>query len=201
MTAAAFAYPITPHLAGSTGTADDEFADAREVGRVLRDCTLVQEKVDGLNLGLRVRGHCVQAVLKDRYPDAAEWQALSPLVTAVAGPLRRLHAETGGIRVFGELLDPGRAVLDNWRIFDVFDEAASRFWAHRRVIQAARCLSVRTVPVLHYGPLHSMAQLRDLADGVPEREGVVLRLESGGWLRERFKYVGQGFRKTSWSVR
>ena len=61
---------------------------------------------------------------------------------------------------------------------------------------------VGTVPVLWYGKLTSTAQLRELLRaGGSGREGVVLRIEAGDWLRERYKFVAAGFRKSPWSIR
>ena len=168
---------------------------------MLRECTLVQEKLDGLNLGLRMRAGRLEPVLKDRFPERAERDALAPVLEALSDPFRDLGARAS-LRVFGELLDPGRPDIRNWRIFDVFDECAGKFWAYRRVAGAAAALMVGTVPVLSYGKLTSTAQLRELLRaGGSGREGVVLRIEAGDWLRERYKFVAAGFRKSPWSIR
>lgn len=195
-----YAYPVTPHLPGSHGTPDDEFAINVDLSRVLRECTLVQEKLDGLNLGLRMRAGRLEPVLKDRFPASAECEALAPVLEALTDPFRDLGARVD-LQVFGELLNPSQPDIRNWRIFDVFDECAGKFWAYRRVAGAAASLMVETVPVLSYGKLGSAAQLRELlqADGA-DREGVVLRIEVGDWLRERYKFVIAGFRKSPWSL-
>jgi RNA ligase len=191
---------VTPHLPGSHGTPDDEFATNVDLPRVLRECTLVQEKLDGLNLGLRIRAGRLEPVLKDRVPDRAENEALTPVLEALRDRFADLDARAD-LRVFGELLNPAQPDIRNWRIFDVFEERAGKFWAYRRVAGAAASLRVETVPVLSYGKLRSAAQLTELlqADGA-HREGVVLRIEAGDWLSERYKFVIAGFRKSPWSL-
>jgi RNA ligase len=191
---------VTPHLPGSHGTPDDEFATHVGLPRVLHECTLVQEKLDGLNLGVRMRAGRLEPVLKDRFPDRAEREALGPVLEALSDPFRDLDARAD-LRVFGELLNPSQPDIGNWRIFDVFDECAGKFWAYHRVAEAAASLMVETVPVLSYGQLRSAAQLRKLLQaGGAGREGVVLRIEDGDWLRERYKFVIAGFRKSPWSL-
>ena len=191
---------MTPHLTGSHGTPDDEFASDVDLERVLRECTLVQEKLDGLNLGLRMYAGRLEPVLKDRFPGRAEREALAPVLQTLNVPFRELD-ELDGLQVFGELLNPSRPDVRNWRIFDVFDERAGKFWAYRRVAGTAASLRVETVPVLRYGTVRSVAELGELLQADSnDREGVVLRIEAGDWLRERYKFVGAGFRKSPWSL-
>ena len=195
-----YAYPVTPHLPGSHGTPDDEFATGVDILRVLRECTLVQEKLDGLNLGLRMRAGRLEPVLKDRLLGRTELEALAPLLQSLSDPFRSL-SEGAGLRVFGELLSPSRPEVRNWRIFDIFDERVGRFWAYWRVAETAAALSVETVPVLRYGALRSITELRELLQSAgADREGVVLRVEDGDWLRERYKFVAADFRKSPWSL-
>ena len=50
-------YPRTPHLFGSTGTDDDKHLGEAESNRFIADESLiVEEKLDGTNVGVHFRG-------------------------------------------------------------------------------------------------------------------------------------------------
>ena len=99
-----FRYPVTPHLLGSTGTEDDTFLRESASEWVLSNCTLVQPKLDGRNLGLRWLGERLQVVLKDREPTPAEEASLMPITSQAASHLRDITAEIGHpIQIFGEI--------------------------------------------------------------------------------------------------
>jgi hypothetical protein len=68
-------YPRTPHLFGSTGTADDKHLSEQESGDFIADESLiVEEKLDGTNVGihfapngqliLQCRGHLITSGIR-----------------------------------------------------------------------------------------------------------------------------------------
>jgi len=57
-------YPRTPHLFGSRGTSDDKHLGERESVRFLADDSLiVEEKIDGTNVGIHFAGVSVPSDL------------------------------------------------------------------------------------------------------------------------------------------
>ncbi len=189
---APFTYPTTPHLRGSRGTAGDVFLDVETTRRVLAECSVVQEKLDGVNVGMRFAAGGVQVVLKDRSPTSHELRRLTGLTDQLADVIPQL----GAMQLFGEFLPSTGA----WCLFDVFDERPGRLLSHQQVRQYAEALGVSTPPVLHQGPLESLDAVRSLLHrplhGHQRMEGVVLRVERDGWLRERYKFVRPDFVQT-----
>ena len=188
----ALAYPTTPHLRGSRGTFDDTFLDMETTRRVLAECTVVHEKLDGVNVGMRFHDGGVQVVLKDRSPGGDECRHLRSLTDRLARALSQL----GDVQLFGEFVPS----TNEWWLFDVFDERAHRFLSHQQALRHAEALGVPTPPVLHRGPLASLEAVRSLlccAEPLGHvMEGVVLRVERDSWLLERYKFVRPDFVRT-----
>lgn len=77
-------YPRTPHLFGSTGTADDKHLDESKSNALIADPSLiVEEKIDGTNVGihfsdngqlvLQCRGHLITEGMHPQYDLFKQW--------------------------------------------------------------------------------------------------------------------------------
>lgn len=189
-------YPTIPQLWGSTGTYDDTFMCYEESLSALRRCTVTIEKRDGWNIGFD--GSAKQPLLKGR---ASSW-------SAVAGPVERIeqlrswrHRATldEDHVVFGEWCPDAAGPSLPWYVFDIYQRSAACYLSWELVRSQAQELGVLTPPVLRRGAiddfelLHSLVGWSDSSNA--PMEGIVLRVEEGEQLRERYKYVRPGFMK------
>lgn len=202
-----FRFPHTPHLAwlGMDSPRDDKVLSADEANTLLSEQVVVEEKLDGANLGFSVgpdgairaqnRGSYLHAPFPAQFQRLDQWLALHEdgLFDALGEDLI----------AFGEwcaarhTLDYA-ALPDWWLLFDIYDRRAGRFWSTRRRDAWAAALQLATVPALRRGQT-SLAELRnDLltseshyrAGGI---EGVVVRREDDDWLLDRAKLVHPDF--------
>lgn len=210
-----FKYPRTPHLFGSTGTADDKRLGERESHRFLKDPSLiVEEKLDGTNVGLhfaadgqlvlQCRGHLIATGMHPQYDLFKQWAAVKRDVL-----LERL--ETRYI-LFGEWLYARHSIhyrqLPHYFFeFDVFDKQERAFLSLDRRLERLEGTGIPTVPVVHTGPLGKDELERligpsafdsafenpttGVADGLVE--GLYLRTEAEGIVSGRAKFVRPEF--------
>lgn len=207
MSDAFFRFPHIPHLVwlGPGKPRDDKVLSPEEAQRFLDGEVVVEEKLDGANLGISL-----DPAGGLRLQNRGAW-----LLPPYGGQFGRLQAwldvhqdqlydalETHLI-VFGEWcaarhsLDYDR-LPDWWLLFDVWDRNEQRFWSSARRNAWAqraglRCVAERDRGHFDLGALHQMlahAQSRYRA-GPPE--GFVLRREDGTWLQARTKIVRADF--------
>ena len=202
-----FRFPHTPHIAwlASGAPRDDKVLSPDEVVELLAGDVVIEEKLDGANLGLSVspdgvliaqnRGQYLSQPFHGQFARLAPWLA--------AHEDRLFDALGAQLIAFGEWcaarhsLDYS-ALPDWWLVFDVYDRTTGRFWSTaRRNIWAAQ-LGLETVPRLHTGHV-GMQQLRDWVHGKHSQfrhgslEGLVIRRENGDWLEQRAKLVRADF--------
>lgn len=204
-------YPRTPHLFGSTGTADDRHLDAEASNRFLADRSLiVEEKIDGTNVGihftdademiLQCRGHRITEGMHPQYDLLKQW-------TAVKRSALQRRLENRFI-LFGEWVYARHTIhyrrLPHYLFeFDIYDKTAGVFLSLERRMRVLEGSGIPTVPVLHCGPCRS-EQLDGLIgpsafDGQFEHpqtgasdsrmEGLYLRTEGNGVVTARAKWV------------
>jgi ATP-dependent RNA circularization protein (DNA/RNA ligase family) len=199
-------FPSTPHLAwlGRVPVRGDKVMDATEAGAFLSGPVVIEEKIDGANLGISLaddgrirfqnRGNWLEGKLTGQWEPLRGW-------TARRERLLREHLPPGQV-LFGEWCHACHSLgydrLPDWFVaFDVLDIEAGRFWSvDRRDALLAR-LGMASVPRIAEGRL----ALRDVlsiaegpsAFGQTSREGLYLRREDGPWLASRAKIVGAGF--------
>lgn len=202
-----FRFPHTPHLAwlGSAGPRDDKVLSSAEAEVLLAGEVVVEEKLDGANLGFSVapdgairaqnRGSFLHAPLPGQFHRLEQW--------LVVHEDRLFDALGEHLIAFGEwcaarhTLDYDR-LPDWWVMFDVYDRREDRFWSTRRRNELASAIGVEVVPAMHRGRT-SLDQLRGwlLTDRSRYRdgglEGVVVRREDADWLLERAKLVHPDF--------
>ncbi|QOJ19236.1 MAG: RNA ligase family protein [Gammaproteobacteria bacterium] len=213
-----FRFPHTPHLAwlGEGVPRDDKVLSAREAAALLTDKVVVEEKLDGANLGLSLAPDGgLRAQNRGQYlaePHAGQFTRLPAWLGQHGEALRA--ALKPDLILFGEWCAARHsldyAALPDWfLLFDVYDRTAARFWSTSRRNTLARAAGLVTVPQL----LHSkttVAALKQLVIAHPSHyrtgglEGVVIRRESPEWCEARAKLVRADFTQaidTHWRKR
>jgi hypothetical protein len=213
-----FRYPHTPHLAwlGDGAPRDDKVLSAAEARDLLAGDVVVEEKLDGANLGFSLspdggllaqnRGQYLAEPYTGQFARLPAWMALHR--DALMGVL------TPNLLLFGEWcaarhsLDYN-ALPDLFLLFDVCDRFAGRFWSVDRRNALARTAGLATPPEIFRGHA-SLSELKRRVSSTPSRfragalEGVVIRRESGDWSETRAKLVRPDFAqaiKTHWRKR
>jgi len=217
-----FRFPHTPHLVwlGDGAPRDDKVLSPAEGVSLLAGEVVVEEKLDGANLGfslspegeLRVqnRGQYLHAPYAGQFARLPDWLALrgDKLRTELAQ-----HTQSN-LMLFGEWCAARHSLdydnLPDWfLLFDVFDRTQGRFWSASRRNALAATLGLATVPQLLQGKC-TLQQLKDLLSGQHSKfrqgtlEGVVIRRESADWCEARAKLVRPDFTQTiaeHWSRR
>jgi ATP-dependent RNA circularization protein (DNA/RNA ligase family) len=213
-----FRFPHTPHLAwlGEGNPRDDKVLSNHEVTELLAAEVVVEEKLDGANLGISLaddgrlrmqnRGQYLHAPFRGQFSRLSSWLALHQ-------ELLISHLECGLI-LFGEWCAARHSVeyvsLPDWfLVFDVYDREAGKFWCSLRRNALAKNLGMKVVPCLFEGrtstiELKQMLALRNSAFTPGSMEGLVVRCEDRDWLIRRAKLVSPGFTQAiaeHWSSR
>lgn len=201
-----FRFPHTPHLAwlGTGQPRDDKVLAPEEVRDFLAHDLVVEEKVDGANVGFSVDAHGeLQAQNRGSYltPDACHPQ-FKPLFRWLA-PRRDtvLEALFPDLMLFGEWCYAVHSVrytqLVDWFLaFDVYDRSRGEFWSAVRRDELVRRLGLELVPRLGEGRfdlagLRALLGKSKLSDA--PAEGVYVRRDQGERLVARAKLVRTEF--------
>lgn len=201
-----FRFPHTPHVAWlSVGQPrDDKVLSTAEVQALLSEDVVVEEKLDGANLGISVengelhlqnRGAYLTSPYGGQFSRANNW--------AVAHQYDLIPALGETLLLFGEWCAARHSIpydhLPDWFVaFDIYDRAEKRFWSTSRRNAWVSDLGIYTVPMLYKGRLN-LASLKELVltrsscFGASNLEGVVVRHESEEFLDQRAKLVRPDF--------
>lgn len=201
-----FRFPHTPHLAwlGPGKPRDDKVLDPVEVKALLSEPVIVEEKVDGANLGFSVdEDGELRAQNRGSYLDvetpSGQWKPLKRWLSE----RRYALADALGpdLMLFGEWCYAVHSVrytaLPDWFLaFDVYDRQKGQFWSVERRDRLASELAIATVPCRGAGrfELEGLRQLLDrsvLTEG--PAEGLYVRREADGHLLMRAKLVRAEF--------
>lgn len=202
-----FRFPHTPHLAwlGSSTPRDDKVLDPADARALLADSVLVEEKLDGANLGLSLaadgelraqnRGQYLQAPHAGQFSRLPAWLAQhGEAIRAVLRPERLLFGEWCAAR---HSLD--YAALPNWfLLFDVYDRGSGKFWSSARRNALAAQAGLGVVPSVFCGRT-TVEELVESVRNTQSRyrngplEGLVIRRESSDWCEARAKLVRADF--------
>lgn len=202
-----FRFPHTPHLAwlGAGQPRGDKVLSHIEVAKLLNGEVIVEEKLDGANLGfslglngeIRVqnRGQYLETPYRDQFSRLPSW---------LEAHRENLALSLGqNLILFGEWCAArhslGYTRLPDWFVaFDVYDRKAGRFWSTRRRNALVKGLGVSAVPSFFTGStsLRDVKQLlsrhhSSFSDG--PLEGMVIRRENDDWLLDRAKLVQPEF--------
>ncbi len=217
-----FRFPHTPHIAWLAQGAprDDKVLSRQEAAELLSGEVVVEEKLDGANLGFSLspegelraqnRGQYLHAPLAGQFARLPDWLALH------ADKLRAelAQATQSNLMLFGEWCAARHSLdydhLPDWfLLFDVYDRTRGRFWSASRRNALAATLGLATVPQLLQEQC-TLQQLKDLLSCQHSHfrqgtlEGVVIRRESADWCETRAKLVRPDFTQTiaeHWSRR
>jgi len=169
----------------------------------LRQKLIVEEKVDGANLGISfdAEGN-IRAQNRGTYlhlPSTGQWKKLAEWLTPRTDAL--FEQLTDRYILFGEWCYAQHSVvydrLPDWFLgFDIYDKSTARFFscAHRdKIFRAIGISQVPKVGFVHFtlaelGELLSQSKLTDNA-----AEGLYLRFDKGDWLVQRAKLVRPAF--------
>lgn len=201
-----YRFPHTPHLAwlGEDTPRGDKVLSPAEARELLDGPVVIEEKVDGANLGFSVDEHgTLRAQNRGTFLDLGNLQGQWK-------PLRRWLAEHGesitdalfpDLMLFGEWCYAKHSVrytlLPDWFLaFDVYDRAEGVFWSTARRDALVRALGLCRVPELGRGR-HDLKSLRALLDrsALTEgpAEGLYVRSEDDVRLWSRAKLVRPEF--------
>ncbi|MHA5671465.1 RNA ligase family protein [Pseudomonas aeruginosa] len=202
-----FRFPHTPHLTwlGVEAPRDDKVLDPAEAKALLEGNVLVEEKLDGANLGLSLadegqirvqnRGQYLQDPHAGQFSRLPAWLAQhSEAIRGVLRPELLLFGEWCAAR---HSLD--YAALPDWfLLFDVYDRSTGKFWSSTRRNALASKAGLKTVPKVFFG----QTSVKELVGWVHSTashyrngplEGLVIRRESADWCEARAKLVRADF--------
>ncbi len=200
-----FRFPHTPHLLwlGGTPPRVDKVLSPEEVAEFLGSEVVVEEKVDGANVGfsLDVAGD-VQVQNRGGYIGRSAHPQFQPLWPWLDTRRQRLaDFLKPNLILFGEWCFAVHTVryecLPDWFLgFDVYDCGAGRFWSAPRRDRFLKELDVFAVPSVAHGRF-TVAQLTALLGassvGGDLVEGLYIRRDAGEWLAARAKLVRPDF--------
>lgn len=213
-----FRFPHTPHLAwlGQAPPRDDKVLSAIEAQALLAGEVVVDEKLDGANVGFSLAPDgSLRAQNRGQYladPHGGQFARLSAWLAQHGSAVRNVL--TPDLVLFGEWCAARHsldyAALPDWfLVFDVYERSASRFWCSQRRDALAALAGLAVVPRVTHGR-YTVAALRDLVETCHSSfregplEGVVIRRESALWCESRAKLVRADFSQaieTHWRKR
>lgn len=200
-------FPHTAHLAwlGAECPRDDKVLSSAEASAFLAGKVVVEEKLDGANLGISVgraggiqmqnRGEYLTAPFSGQFTRVASWLAAREDILA--------EALSDNLILFGEWCTARHSLdyaeLPDWFLaFDIYDREECRFWNTARRDDLLGRLGLCAVPTLFAGRT-TMNSLKELV--IQERsrfrrgelEGIIIRRENEEWLESRAKLVHPAF--------
>ncbi len=201
-----FRFPHTPHLAwlGEGRPRDDKVLAPHDARELVSHEVVVEEKVDGANIGFSVDEHGVLlAQNRGTYLSLegghGQWKPLKRWLAPRADELAA--ALFPDLMLFGEWCYAVHSVrytrLPDWFLaFDVYDRASGKFWSVERRNELVATLSLAVVPVLASGRfdvagLRALLGSSRLTDG--PAEGLYVRRDADRHLMSRAKLVRREF--------
>jgi ATP-dependent RNA circularization protein (DNA/RNA ligase family) len=202
-----FRFPHTPHIAwlGEGVPRDDKVLSSPEVSALLSHEVVVEEKLDGANLGISISPEGIlRTQNRGQYlvePHAGQFRALSSWLKAREDALFEALGEN--LILFGEWCAARHSLeydrLADWLlVFDVYDRKVQLFWCSSRRNALANQLGLKVVPKVFSGKT-TLESLKESLQKHPSAfrkgtmEGEVVRSESEEWLNERAKLVRPDF--------
>lgn len=200
-----FKFPSTPHLATPTSIdiRGDKVLSDLERNEFLQHDLVVEEKVDGANLGISfdTEGN-IRVQNRGAYlhlPGTGQWKKLGDWLVPRADTLFE-HLSDQFI-LFGEWCYAQHSIfydrLPDWFLgFDIYDKRVGRFLSSERRDTLLREMRVAQVPVLArgrftYPEIQKLLSTSKFCD--QPAEGIYLRIEQDGWLVKRAKLVRPTF--------
>ena len=198
-------FPSTPHLAtlGDVDIRGDKVMSEAERNAFLKHELVVEEKVDGANLGISFDSEGnIRAQNRGAYlhlPSTGQWKKLAEWLAPRTDAL--FEQLTDRYILFGEWCYAQHSVvyhrLPDWFLgFDIYDKSTDLFFSCTRRDEIFRTISISQVPRVDHGhftlselsELLSQSQITD-----KPAEGLYLRSDQGDWLVQRAKLVRPAF--------
>lgn len=202
-----FRFPHTPHLAwlGMGQPRDDKALDPKGVTALLSATVVVEEKIDGANLGISFsgsgelraqnRGAYLERPFRGQFTRLDQWM-MERLVLFQEHLSRHLI-------LFGEWCAARHSLsyeaLPDWFVlFDVYDRVAQKFLSVDRRNSLANTLQLPVVPFVFQGKT-TVPKLEKLVVKLESRyrkgnvEGIIVRKNSAKWCEARAKLVHPEF--------
>ncbi len=169
----------------------------------LRHELVVEEKIDGANLGIsfdrEVHIQCQNRGAFLQYPYTGQWKKLSQWLVHKTDIL--FEKLTDRHILFGEWCYAQHSVfydrLPDWFLgFDIFDKESLKFLSCPRRNAIFLDIGISGIPVIKKGrftlpELKRMLSISCLSD--KPAEGIFLRIDQGDWLKQRAKLVRPKF--------
>lgn len=205
-----FRFPHTPHIAwlGKDDPRGDKVLSQAEVNTFLTDEVIIEEKLDGANLGisfnkagevqLQNRGSYLIPPYSGQFLKIGQW--LDIHLDTLFDYLEDHHI------LFGEWCAAKHSLsyenLPDWFMaFDVYDKIQQQFWSTSRRNHLAKSVGISHIPCIQQGRLRLddlkqivMTQPSQFRQGV--MEGIIIRKESADWILDRAKLVRPDFLQT-----
>lgn len=202
-----FRFPHTPHLAwlGDGAPRADKVLSTQEASLLLQNEVVVEEKLDGANIGISLRetggfqvqnrGNYLSLPYRGQFSRLSSW--LGERCESLTAVL------TFDIVLFGEWCAACHSLsydrLPDWfMLFDVYSRSDKKFWSTKRRNELAEVAGFFTVPKIAQGR-YTIVELTDLLLVQPSRyrtgalEGVVVRTETDTYGLGRAKLVRPDF--------
>lgn len=184
---------------------DDKVMSPAEVKSLLMGDVVVEEKLDGANLGLSIAADGqLRAQNRGQYLDEPHAGQFSRLPAWLAQHGETLRAALNpSLILFGEWCAARHSLdyseLPDWfLLFDVYDRTVGNFWSTSRRNALAYAAGLLTVPQVFQGKT-TVSALKQLVATTSSHfrtgplEGVVIRRESPEWCEARAKLVRPDF--------
>lgn len=200
-----FKFPSTPHLATFPGVdvRQDKVFSKRERDAFLSHQIVVEEKVDGANLGISFDAEAnIRVQNRGAYlelPGSGQWRKLAEWLMPRTNVLFEDLADQ--YILFGEWCFAQHSIfytlLPDWFLaFDIYDRVSSRFLSSYRRDRFLDRIGVAQVPNLDRGrftllELEKLLLSSKLTDS--PAEGIYLRIDHDDWLDKRAKLVRSEF--------
>lgn len=201
-----YKFPSTPHLGILPGVEirNDKVLTLAEREEFLSHFIIVEEKVDGANLGISFNSDG-QLLLQNRgnyfaLPGAGQWKKLCEWIQFHFD--RLIDCLLDRYILFGEWCYAQHSIyydhLPDWFLaFDIYDRHQEKFFSTSRRDELIDNLALIKVPQIvsqthcSYSELLSLMAKSAFADG--PAEGIYLRFDDGEWLGQRAKIVRPDF--------
>ena len=204
-------FPRTRHLANlGSATRDDLLFDPKEVAAMLAFPVVVEEKVDGANIGLSLLDGQIVVQNRSHYVNEETGELFRPLkewLRAHSAELWTIFDTNPRLVLYGEWMHLKHSIHytrlpDRFLLFDILDGASGKFLDSERVDVLVRDTTLARTRALFKGRT-TLDALKHLASTSPSAyydgpvEGVYVRVEQGGTVTHRGKIVRSDFLEAS----
>lgn len=206
-------FPRTHHIFGLEGTGvsrDDLVLDEAEIKKYLNCLLILEEKVDGANLGISINED-YQIVFQNRshyvtYTTSTQFKGLKQWEQSHSGELFQLLEPNRHI-LYGEWCYAKHSIhytnLPNYFIaFDIFDKKENKFISRKRLVNLLKNTTIPVVPIIDKKIFTTIKEIKEelieylntksrYRDGPVE--GIYIRKNVDGFLERRCKIVRPDF--------